>query len=192
MSEIWVPQSLAHVLIWQEVCSPWASPYGARQVHGILNGVTPIQQFQRYAFRKVWTQFLANLTKVVAHGQAHMGQMGKWPWQCTATVLDNFTELRTGKIHLAVTEIWFPQIWQPPARTVTTIEIHSKGWGVNRALDGMFARSINHLHSFISSDIINLINPQVVETHCNYPCDCTLNHSLQTKVWQRNVVFERS
>ena len=44
-----------------------------------------------------------------------MGQMGKWPWQCTTTGLDNSTELRMEKIRPAVTEIWVPQVWQPPA-----------------------------------------------------------------------------
>ena len=65
--------------------------------------------------------------KFLAHGQAHMGQMGKWPWQCTSTGLDNSTELRMEKIRQAVTEIWVPQVWQPPARpparTVTTIPL---------------------------------------------------------------------
>ena len=26
--------------------------------------------------------------KFLAHGQAHVGQMGKWPWQCTTRGLD--------------------------------------------------------------------------------------------------------
>ena len=38
------------------------------------------------------------LDKFLAHGQAHMGQMGIWPWQCTSTGLDNSTELRMEKI----------------------------------------------------------------------------------------------
>ena len=54
--------------------------------------------------------------KFLAHGQAHMGQMGKWPWQCTSRGLDNSTELRMEKIRQAVTEIWVPQVWQPPDR----------------------------------------------------------------------------
>ena len=41
----------------------------------------------------------AKFDKFLAHGQAHMGQMGKWPWQCTTTGLDNSTELRMEKIH---------------------------------------------------------------------------------------------
>ena len=65
--------------------------------------------------------------KFLAHGQAHMGQMGKWPWQCTPTGLDNSTELRTERIHEVVTEIWGSQVWQllawPPTRTVTTIPL---------------------------------------------------------------------
>ena len=68
--------------IWQ-VFGPWASPYGAngqitmmlhnyisRQVHEKWG--KSIQLFQRSGFRKVWTQF----HKFLAHGQAHMGQMG--------------------------------------------------------------------------------------------------------------------
>ena len=58
----------------------------------------------------------AKFDEFLAHGQVHMGQMGNWPWQCTTTGLDNSTELRTVKIHQAVTEIWVPQVWQPPAR----------------------------------------------------------------------------
>ena len=54
--------------------------------------------------------------KFLAHGQAHIGQMGKWPWQCTTRGLDNSTKLRIEKIRQSVTEIWVPQVWQPPAR----------------------------------------------------------------------------
>ena len=95
--------------------------YRSRKVHEILNGVHPsIRDIRstKSGFRdKRSTKFLAN-------GQAHMGQMGKWPWQRTTRGLDNSTELRMEKIRQAVTEIWVPQIWQspaqPPARTVTT------------------------------------------------------------------------
>ena len=91
--------------------------------------------------------------KFSAHGQAHMGQMGKWAWQCTTTGLDNSIELRTEKIHQAVTEIWVPQVWQPPARppahpparpsarTVTTIPLQPGGlrgkkvWQTDRQTD---------------------------------------------------------
>ena len=45
-----------------------------------------------------------------------MGQMGIWQWQCTPTGPDNSTELRMEKIRQAVTKIWVPQVWQPPAR----------------------------------------------------------------------------
>ena len=61
---------------------PWASPYWAngqitmtlhnyrsREVHETLNGVNPSS---RYAFRSVWTQFMANLTC--------FGPMGKPMW----------------------------------------------------------------------------------------------------------------
>ena len=76
--------------------------------------------------------------KFLAHWQAHMGQMGKWPWQCTTIGLDNSTELRMEKIRQAVTEIWVPQVWQPPAqrpaRTVTTLPSSPEGWGVKSEL----------------------------------------------------------
>ena len=51
--------------------------------------------------------------KFLAHGQAHMGQMGKWPWPCTTRGLDNSTELWMEKIRQAVTEIWVPQNLDP-------------------------------------------------------------------------------
>ena len=98
--------------------------YRSSQVHQTLNGVHPSSGFKRYAIRKVWTQF-------VAHGKAHIGQMGKWPWQCTTRGLDNSTKLRMEKIRQAVTKIWVPQVWQPPARpparTVTTIPLQPGG-----------------------------------------------------------------
>ena len=59
---------------------------------------------------------LWQINKFLAHVQAHMGQIGKWPWQCTTTGLDNSTELRMEKIHQAITEIWVPRVWQPPFR----------------------------------------------------------------------------
>ena len=70
-------------------------------------------------FRKVWTQIVANF---FTHWQAHMGKMGKWPWQCTTTGLDNSTEFRMAKIRKAVTEIWLPQVWQPPDRPARRAE----------------------------------------------------------------------
>ena len=57
--------------IWQ-VFGPWASPYGANNydVAQLQVYTSPwnfkcgksVQQFQRYAFHKVWTQFVASLT----------------------------------------------------------------------------------------------------------------------------------
>ena len=82
--------------------------------------------------------------KFLAHGQAHMGQMGKWPWQCTTTGLDNSSELRMEKIRQAVTEIWVPQVWQPPARPPARppearrqYPSSPKGWGVKTATLGV-------------------------------------------------------
>ena len=79
------------------------------------------------AVSEVYDPICGKFDKFLAHEQAHMGQMGKWPWQCTTTGLDNSTELRTENIRQAVTEIWVPQVWQPPARTVTTIPLQPGG-----------------------------------------------------------------
>ena len=83
-----------------------------------------------------WTSLLSLvIVKFLAHGQAHMGQMGKWPWQCTTTGLDNSTELLTEKIHQAVTEIWVLQVWQLPARLPGPWRQYPsslEGWGVKR------------------------------------------------------------
>ena len=56
---------------------------------------------------------MPNLTSYWAMGKPILG---KWPWQCTTKGLDNSTELRIEKIRQAVTEIWVPQVWQPPAQ----------------------------------------------------------------------------
>ena len=121
----------------------WASPYGAngqitmtlhnyrtRQVHETLNGVNPsssVRDMRSASLDPICGKF----DKFLAPAQAHMGKMGKWPWQCTTTGIDNSTELRMEKIHQAVTEIWVPQLWQPPARpparTVTTIPLQPEG-----------------------------------------------------------------
>ena len=93
--------------------SPWNFKWGES-----------IQHFQRYAFRKVWTQFVANLTSFWPTGKPIWG---KWPSHGTTAGLDNSTELRTEKIRQVVTEIWVSQVWQPPARTVTTIPLQPEG-----------------------------------------------------------------
>ena len=129
-------------LIWQ-VFGPWVNPYGANgqiimtvynyrsgQVHETLNGVQPSRGFRDMRSTKFdpnWWQ----IWQFLAHEQAHLGQMGKWPWQCTTRGLDNSTELRMEKICQVVTEIWVPQVWQPPAQptawTVTTIPLQPGG-----------------------------------------------------------------
>ena len=102
----------------------------SRQVHETLNGVNPSTSFRDMRSQSL-DPICGKFDKFLAHGQADMGQMGKWPWQCTTTGLDNSTERRTEKIHQAVTEIWVPQVWQPPARppawTVTTIPLQLGG-----------------------------------------------------------------
>ena len=99
--------------------------YKSRQVHETLNGVHPSSSFRDMRSAKSGPNLWQIWQVFWPHGQAHMGQMGKWPWQCTTRGLDNSTELRMENIRQAVTEIWVPQAWQlpdrPPARTVTTI-----------------------------------------------------------------------
>ena len=87
--------------------------YRSRQVHETLNGVHPSSGFRD---PQNLDPICGKFDKFLAHGQAHIGQMGKWPWQCTTRGLDNSTKLRMEKIRQSVTEIWVPQVWQPPAR----------------------------------------------------------------------------
>ena len=130
--------------------------YRSGQVHETLNGINPSCSFRDMRSAKSGPN-LWQIDKFLAHGQAHMGQMGIWPWQCTPTGLDNSTELRMEKIHQAVTEIWVPQVWQPPARppthpparTVTTIPLQPGGlrgnnWGLWSSLSFNATRAHSH------------------------------------------------
>ena len=114
--------------IWGKSANYYVHNYRYRQVHKTY-WAKSIHRFQRSAFRKVWFQFVPNLTS--------FWSMGKWPRQCTTTGLDNSTELRTYKIRQAVTEIWVLQVWQPPARpaarAVTTITLHPGGLRGNKS-----------------------------------------------------------
>ena len=135
--------------IWPKEClilqvfGTCANPYGAngqitmmlhnnrwRQVHKTLNGVNPSSSFIDM-YSASLDPICGKFDKFLAHGQAHMGQMGKSPWQCTTMGLDNSTELQTEKIRQVVTEIRVPQVWQPPAhqpaRTVMTIPLQPGG-----------------------------------------------------------------
>ena len=124
-------------LIWQ-VFGPWASPYGANgqitmtlhncrswQARETLNGVNPSSGFRGIRSAKSGP----NLWQIwQAFGPWASPYGGNWPWQCTITGLeDNSTELRTENIRQAVTEMWVPQVWQPPTRTVTTIPLQPGG-----------------------------------------------------------------
>ena len=75
VSRIWVPQSLVQVLpdltsFWpmaKPILGKWANNYDSAQLQiqtspRNFKWGTSIQGFQRYAIRKVWTQFVANLT----------------------------------------------------------------------------------------------------------------------------------
>ena len=103
--------------------------YRSRQFHRTSNGINPSSGLKDMGSAKS-VPSAAWFDKFLAHGQAHMGQMGKWPWQCTNAGLDNSTELRMEKICQAVTEIWVPQVWQPPARPPEPWQYPAspKGW----------------------------------------------------------------
>ena len=55
--------------------------YRSRQVHKTLNGVNPSSRF-RDMHSAIFSldPICGKSDKFLAHGQAHMRQMGKWPW----------------------------------------------------------------------------------------------------------------
>ena len=50
----------------------------------------------------IWSMYLV-------HAQTHLGQVGKWPWRCTTTGLDNSMESQTKIICPVILEICVPQ-----------------------------------------------------------------------------------
>ena len=111
--------------------------YKSRRFHKTSNGINPSSGFRDMRSSKSLSPSAAWFVKFLAKGQAHMGQMGKWPWQCTTTGLDNSTEVRMEKIHEVVTEIWVPQIWQPTARPPKPwrqCPSSPDGWGVKNGI----------------------------------------------------------
>ena len=63
----------------------------SRPFHRTSNGINPSSGFRDMGSAKSGSS-AAWFDKFLAHGQAQMGQMGKRPWQCTTTGLDNSTE----------------------------------------------------------------------------------------------------
>ena len=124
--------------------------------------------------------------KFLGHGQAHLGQMGKWPWRCTTTGLDNSTELRIEKIHQAVTEIWVPQVWQPPARpptrpaarTVTTIPLQPGGLRGKNGLPYLPKAKEKYESLFHGSE-----NNLLVAFYCSLDCTMNLLHGIQFEMY---------
>ena len=130
---------------WCDVFGSWASPYGAngqiklhnyryRQVYETLNGVNLPSGSRDMRSAKSGSN-LWQIWQVLAHGQVYMGQMGKWPWQCTTTGLDNSTELWTEKISPTVTDgCGFPKSGSRPPGSPPGPwwQYHSspEGWGV--------------------------------------------------------------
>ena len=66
--------------------------YRSRKFHRTSNGINPSSGFTDMGSLKFGPS-APWFDKFWANGQAHMAQMGKWPWQCTTTGLDNSTEL---------------------------------------------------------------------------------------------------
>ena len=86
-----------------EINRTWHSSR-ASQFHKTLNG-----ENQSGSFRDMHSTISGpSFEKFWAHGQAHMGQMGKWPWLCTNTGLDNSIELWMEKICPVVSETSLP------------------------------------------------------------------------------------
>ena len=129
-------------LIWQ-VSGQWASPYGAngqitltlhnymsRQVQTTLNGVNPSSSFRDMRSAKSGPN-LWQIWQVFGPLASRYGANLQRTGQCSTIGLDNSTELRMEKIRQAFTEIWVPQVWQPPTRpvagTVTTIPLQPEG-----------------------------------------------------------------
>ena len=151
VSKIWVLQSLVQVLpdltsFWpmgKSILGKWANNYDSAQLQvqtsppNFKRG-TSIQRFQEICNPQSLDPICGKFDKSLAHGKAHIGQMGTWPWQCTTRGLDNSTKLWMEKIRQAVTKIWVPQVWQPPARpparTVTTIPLQPGGLRGNKNL----------------------------------------------------------
>ena len=146
-SAAWFDKFLAHGQITMTVHN-----YRSRQVLETLNGVHPSS-----GFRDMWSAKsgpnLWQIWQVCGPWASPYGANGRMTWQCTTRGIDNSTELRMEKIHPAVTEIWVPQIWQPPARpptrTVTTIPLQPGGLRGKKPLQG-FHNCIYHIHSLVT------------------------------------------
>ena len=88
VSEIWLPQSLAHVLPYLTSFRPWASLYGtngqitmtvhnynSKQTHKTLNGLNPSGAVSEICIQQSLDPICAKFDKFLVHGQTHMGQM---------------------------------------------------------------------------------------------------------------------
>ena len=121
--------------------------YRSRQVHKTLN---PSSGFRDMHSAKSGPNVSQIWPKFLAHGQPHMGQSVKWPWRCTTRGLENSIALWTEKIRQAVTEIWVPQIWQPPgwprARPLTRQDCDNN---TMLLLWAFIARSLNFFLTFL-------------------------------------------
>ena len=65
----------------------------------------------------------------LAHGQAHMDQIGKGPYRCTTTGLDIAVELRTLEIRPAFTELYILQSLDPAITDWHFLPMGKSIWG---------------------------------------------------------------
>ena len=122
-SAAWLNKFLAHGQAHMGQITVTLHSCRSRQVHETLNRVNPSSSLKDMRSAKSGPNLWQICGKFLARGQAHMGQMGKWPWQCATTGLDNPTELRMEKIHQAVRDMGSaslaaarPNAQRPPAR----------------------------------------------------------------------------
>ena len=66
--------------------------YRSRQFHRTSNGINPSSGFKDMGSTKSGPS-AAWFDEFLAHGQTHMGQMGKWLWQCTTAGLEKSMKL---------------------------------------------------------------------------------------------------
>ena len=144
VSAIWVPQSLAQVLpdlasFWpmgKPIWGKWVNNYDVAQlqVYWTLNGVNPSSSFRDIRsgkagpnLWKIWQVFGPWASPYWANGQMTRPVHNYRPRQ--------FHRTSNGENPQAVTEIWVPQVWQPPAcppaRTVK-IPLQPEGLRVNK------------------------------------------------------------
>ena len=84
--------------------------YRSRQFHRSSNGIDASSGFRDIGSAKSGPS-AASFDKFLAHGQAHMGQLGKWLWCCTTTGLDKSINLKWCKSIQWFQRYAFRKVW---------------------------------------------------------------------------------